>query len=171
MHLLATVPLMLVFGCSREPAAPVADASQRVTSTRASDKPAGANAAPHLVTSAKTADKFVGDVVAVVGEARNGKTPNVQVTSDFYVICLGDFQFKGMPGKQLFDWPEDLLGAQVKVIGRLEKRYLNETNSLPLIESNFGYFLRDGTYENVEPQQSAAPLPRAPRAGHSEGER
>jgi hypothetical protein len=135
------------------------------------DKFKAAIEAPHLVTSAETADKFVGEVVAVVGEAVNGKTPNVRVTSDFYVVCVGHFQFKKMPGRQVFDWPKDILGTQVKVIGRLKKSYLGETNSLPLIESNFGYFLQDCTYERIEPQQSAAPLPRDPRTGHSEGER
>jgi hypothetical protein len=171
MHLLATVALMLVFGCSREPAAHVDDAPQRVASTRTSDKVVGVYEAPHLVTSAETADKFVGEVVALVGEAVNGKTPNVRVTSDFYVVCVGYFQFKEMPGRQVFDWPKDIRGTQVKVIGRLKKSYLGETNSLPLRESNFGYFLQDGTYERIEPQQSAAPLPRDPRTGHSEGER
>jgi len=144
---------------------------QREKFKAASDKVVGVYEAPHLVTSAKTADKFVGEVVALVGEAVNGKTPNVRVTSDFYVVCVGHFQFKEMPGRQVFDWPKDILGTQVKVIGRLKKSYLGETNSLPLIESNFGYFLQDGTYERLEPQQSAAPLPRDPRTGRSEGER
>jgi hypothetical protein len=144
---------------------------KRVASTRTSDKVVGVYEAPHLVTSAETADKFVGEVVAVVGEAVHGKTPNVRVTPDFYVVCVGHFQFKQMPGRQVFDWPKDIRGTQVKVIGRLKKSYLGETNRLPLIESNFGYFLQDGTYERIEPQQSAAPLPRDPRTGHSEGER
>ncbi|MCX5670814.1 MAG: hypothetical protein NTU94_05775 [Planctomycetota bacterium] len=114
MHLLATVALMLVFGCSREPAAHVDDAPQRVASTRTSDKVVGVYEAPHLVASAETADKFVGEVVALVGEAVNGKTPNVRVTSDFHVVCVGYFQFKEMPGRQVFDWPKDILGTHVE---------------------------------------------------------
>ena len=152
MRHLAAVLLMLTVGCSREPATPV-------------------HAAPRLVASAKTADNFVGEVVAVVGEARTGKTPNVRVTSDFYVACVGDFRFKEPPGKRLFDWHQDIVGTQVKVVGKLEKVYLGERNHLPIIESNYGYFLRDGTWERIEPQQGAAPLPSAPRTGPPEGAR
>jgi hypothetical protein len=88
----------------------------------------------------------------VVGEARTGKTPNVRVTSDFYVVCHGDFRWQGALTKPVFYWPESLVGARVKVIGRIEKVYLGETNSVPIRESNCGYRLWDVVYEVAKPE-------------------
>jgi hypothetical protein len=112
-----------------------------------------------LVAPAEAADQLVGEVVAVVGEARRGKTPNLQETPYFHVVCGGEFRFKDMPGKEVLDWPEDVLGKQGMVIGKLEKRYLGEANGLPIVESNFGYFLRDGTGERIEPWKPAGADP------------
>ena len=50
---------------------------------------------PPIVSSRQEADMMLGKRVVVVGEARSGKTPNVRVTSDFYVVCHGDFRWQG----------------------------------------------------------------------------
>jgi hypothetical protein len=127
--------------------------------------------APVVVSSREEADSVLGRTVAVVGEARRGKTPNLQVTPDFHVTCIGGFRFRDISGKKSLDWPEDVVGRQVRVTGRLEKRYLGETHGLPGMASNFGYFLRDGTAERTEPRQNTAPPPPAPPAGPSQGAR
>jgi len=107
---------------------------------------------PPVVSSRKEADRMLGKRVAVVGEARTGKTPNVRVTSDFYVECHGDFRWQGSPTKRVIGWPESLVGERVKVIGRIEKVYLGETNRVPIIESNYGYRLWDVVYEAAKPE-------------------
>jgi hypothetical protein len=107
---------------------------------------------PPLVSSRQEADMMLGKRVVVVGEARTGKTPNVRVTSDFYVVCHGDFRWQGALTKRVFDWPESFVGERVQVIGRIEKVYLGETNSVPIIESNYGYRLWDVVYEMAKPQ-------------------
>ena len=107
---------------------------------------------PPIVSSRQEADRMLGKRVALVGEARSGKTPNVRVTSDFYVTCHGEFRWQGAPTKPVVGWPESTVGKKVKVIGRIEKVYLGETNSVPLIESNYGYRLWDVIYEVAKPE-------------------
>jgi hypothetical protein len=103
---------------------------------------------------------MLGKRVAVVGEARTGKTPNVRVTSDLYVVCHGDLRWQGALTQHVLYWPERLVGEKVKVIGRIERVYLGETNNVPLVESNYGYILWDGIYETEKPQ---APAPDSTR--------
>jgi len=109
------------------------------------------------VTSRQEADVMLGKRVAVVGEARRGKLPEVEVTSDFHVVCHGDLRRKEAPTERVFEWPESVVGERVKVIGRIEKVYLGETKGVHIIESNYGYKLWDGIYESAKPQQSPAP--------------
>jgi hypothetical protein len=107
---------------------------------------------PPIVSSRQEADRMLGKRVAVVGEARTGKTPNVSVTFDFYVECHGDFRWQGALTKPVLYWPESFVGERVKVIGRIEKVYLGETNNVPNRESNCGYRLWDVVYEVAKPE-------------------
>jgi peroxiredoxin len=115
-------------------------------------EPGEREAGPPMVSSRQEADRMLGKRVALVGEARSGKTPNVRVTSDLYVTCHGEFRWQGAPTKPVVGWPESTVGKKVKVIGRIEKAYLGETNSVPIIESNYGHRLWDVIYEVAKPE-------------------
>jgi len=96
-----------------------------------------------VVTSARQADASDRKTVTVIGTARSGKVPNVQVSPDFYVRCVG----------MIPRWPDDIVGKRVKVTGFIEKHYAYDTNLVS--KGTIAYVMRNCKWELKNPQPAS----------------